>query len=64
MPIKKLDKDKEILDTVVPRLLAMSGNPGRYISIENGPTAVSKPKVSRSINLFFRGILVKIISKN
>jgi hypothetical protein len=56
MPIKKLDSDKEIFDTVVSRLFAMSGNPGKYISIEKGPTAVNSPKVSRRINLFFRGI--------
>jgi hypothetical protein len=58
--MKKLDSDKEICETVVEKVSAISGNPGRYISIENGPTAVNKPSVSRRINLPFRGILNKI----
>jgi len=31
---------------VVCRATAMAGNAGKYISIENGPTADSRPKTS------------------
>ena len=45
IPIKKLDNESVTCATVVCRPLAMSGNAGRYISIENGPIAVSKPNM-------------------
>ena len=49
--MKKLDKESEIVATVVSRSFAMSGNPGRYMSIENGPIAESNPKIKTSKNL-------------
>jgi hypothetical protein len=46
MPIKKLDSDSVTWLTVVCRFFAISGNAGKYISIEKGPMAVSKPSIS------------------
>src|ERR1043165_9679591 len=51
MPIKKLDRESEIVATVVFRSFAISGNPGRYMSMENGPIAESNPKIKTSKNL-------------
>lgn len=45
IPIKKLDKDKETCAVVVFNDLAIAGKPGRYISIEKGPNAVSAPNI-------------------
>lgn len=53
IPIKKLDSDKDTCATVVWRLAAILVNAGRYISIENGPIAVSIPRISINLNLFF-----------
>ncbi len=52
MPIKKLESERETLATVVERSAAMSGKPGRYISIEKGPIEVRNPRISISENLF------------
>jgi len=43
MPTKKLDSDNATIAAVVPRLAAISSNPGRYMSTENGPIAVNRP---------------------
>ena len=45
MPIKKLDNDNITCSTDVYKLTAIAGNAGRYMSIENGPIAVSKPSM-------------------
>src|ERR1700689_1532654 len=44
MPIKKLDSDKETCAIVVCRSKAIAGKAGRYMSIEKGPMAESKPR--------------------
>ena len=43
--MKKLVREKPIVVTSVPKSFAMAGNPGRYMSMENGPSAVSAPKI-------------------
>ena len=45
-PTKKLDSDSETCAVVVWNDLAIAGKPGRYISIENGPRAVSAPNIN------------------
>ena len=45
IPIKKEDKDNITDATVVFKPFAILGNAGRYISIDNGPIEVSKPKI-------------------
>lgn len=45
-PIKKLDSDSETWAVVVWSDLAIAGKPGKYISIENGPSAVSEPNIN------------------
>ena len=49
MPIKKLDNDNETCAVVVFNDFAIAGNPGKYISIENGPNAVSEPNIKTVI---------------
>src|SRR5437868_14609991 len=39
IPIKKLDNESETVATVVFKSFAIAGNPGRYMSMENGPIA-------------------------
>ena len=46
MPIKKDDNDSITEETDVCKPLAIAGNAGKYISIDNGPIAVSNPKIS------------------
>jgi hypothetical protein len=46
MPIKKVDNDKATFSVVVCSDLAISGKPGKYISIEKGASAVSDPSIS------------------
>jgi hypothetical protein len=50
IPIKKLESDSEILATVVFKSAAIEGKPGKYISIENGPIADKRPKITISLN--------------
>lgn len=57
MPMKKLDNERETFATVVCRSLAMTGNPGRYISIENGPIADSVPNIMIIKKYLFEVIL-------
>ena len=45
MPIKKPLSDKDTLEAEVARSFAMAGNPGKYMSIENGVKAVRLPKI-------------------
>jgi hypothetical protein len=45
IPIKKLDSESVTCATVVCRFFAISGNAGKYISMENGPIAVSIPSI-------------------
>ena len=45
IPIKKLDKDNETCAVVVFNDFAIAGKPGKYISIEKGPNAVSAPNI-------------------
>src|SRR5580693_706655 len=52
MPTKKLDSDNATIAAVVPRLAAISSNPGRYMSMEKGPIAVSSPKTSTYVKYF------------
>ena len=46
MPIKKLDKDNATVDSVLFKSFAMSTKPGKYMSIENGPSAANEPKIN------------------
>lgn len=51
------------LATVVFRSAAIPEKPGKYISIENGPSAVRKPKIKTSwkyFNLDLCVVLLKI----
>lgn len=41
--MKNPDNDKETRAIEVFKSLAIAGKPGKYISIENGPNAVSEP---------------------
>jgi hypothetical protein len=50
--MKKEDNESATLLTVVFMDLAMSGNPGRYMSIVKGTIAVSSPSNKIVINLF------------
>jgi hypothetical protein len=43
--MKKLDSDSVTCATVVCRFFAISGKAGKYISMEKGPMAVSKPRI-------------------
>jgi len=52
MPIKKEESDNITDATVVFKLLAMSGNAGKYISMDKGPIAVRKPRMRMRCNLF------------
>ena len=45
MPIKKLDSDRATFGTVLCNAAAIAGNAGRYISIEKGPIAESRPRM-------------------
>ena len=49
MPIKKLDSDSITRDTDVCSVFAISGNAGRYMSMEKGPIAVSRPRIKNEI---------------
>ena len=44
-PVKKLDKESETCAVVVWNDFAIAVKPGKYISIENGPSAVSEPSM-------------------
>ena len=46
IPTKKDDSDNATRVTVVPKEAAMSGKPGKYMSMENGTMAVRSPKSS------------------
>ena len=48
MPMKKLLSESDTLAAEVDRSLAMAGNPGRYMSIEKGVSAVRLPRISIS----------------
>lgn len=43
--MKKPLSDNETLETDVARSFAIAGNPGRYMSMENGLKAVKLPKI-------------------
>src|SRR5678815_4990015 len=58
IPIKKLDNESVTSATVVCKPLAMSGNAGRYMSIEKGPIAVSKPSIVMRWNLLVLRLLL------
>ena len=45
--------------TEVFKSFAIPENPGKYISIENGPRAVNEPKIRISLMYFFVVILKK-----
>ncbi|GEO11425.1 hypothetical protein SAE01_39210 [Segetibacter aerophilus] len=66
IPMKKLESDNEIFATVVCRSAAIEGNPGRYISIENGPIADKRPNIKISLNFslpFMQSYSFKIVPK-
>lgn len=52
IPIKKLDNESETLAVVVCRSSAIAVNPGKYISIENGPIADKVPRMRIVKNRF------------
>jgi hypothetical protein len=43
--MKKLDKEKPTFSIVVCRSSAITLNPGRYMSMDSGPIAVSMPNI-------------------
>ncbi len=45
IPMKKLDNDNVTCATVVCKPFAISGNAGKYISMEKGPIAERKPSM-------------------
>ena len=51
--MKKDDRDRATLLTVVFMAFAMSGKPGRYMSMVNGTIAVRSPKSNIVTNLLF-----------
>jgi hypothetical protein len=53
MPMKKLESESVILDTVVCKLVAMAGKAGRYISIDSGAMAVRSPIIRITLKLKF-----------
>ena len=57
MPIKKLDSDNATVDSELFKSLAISTKPGRYISIEKGPSAASEPKMRIRKKCCFLAIL-------
>ena len=42
--MKKLEREYDTASTVVFKLSAIAGNPGKYMSMENGPMADNKPR--------------------
>ena len=58
--MKKLARESEMVATSVFNPLAMSGNAGKYISIENGPMDVSKPRIKTRRNFLFLSIKAKL----
>ena len=58
IPIKKLESDKEIFATVVCKSAAIAGKPGKYMSIENGPMADSRPNINISLKCLLAFMLV------
>ena len=50
MPMKKLDRDRVTFAMVVDNDRAMSGKPGRYMSMEKGPMAESSPSIRMTKN--------------
>jgi hypothetical protein len=48
MPMKKLLSESETFAAEVDRSFAIAGNPGRYMSIEKGVSAVRLPRISIS----------------
>lgn len=54
--MKKLDNESMTLATVVFSPDAMAGKAGRYMSIEKGPIAVSKPRIKIRWDLL-RGVV-------
>lgn len=50
IPIKKLDRDSVTFAMVVDIDLAISGKPGRYMSMEKGPMAESSPRIRMTKN--------------
>lgn len=52
MPIKKLLNDKATLAVLVLRYLAITGKPGKYISMVKGPKVVNEPSVSIRVMYF------------
>jgi hypothetical protein len=53
IPIKKLDKEKPTFSIVVCRSSAITLKPGRYMSMESGPIAVSMPNIKMIRPLLF-----------
>ena len=53
IPIKKLDRERPTRGMVVCKSFAMPGNPGKYISMENGPIADSRPRIRIVKNFCF-----------
>jgi len=45
MPMKKLERDRVTCATLVCKPFAISGNAGKYMSMEKGPIAVSRPRM-------------------
>ena len=63
MPMKKLDRDNATLAVVVCIYSAITGKPGKYISMVKGPSAVNEPRIRiREIYFCLVMIIVKAIA--
>jgi hypothetical protein len=51
--MKKLESESTTFETDVFSPLAISGKAGRYMSMENGPIAVSRPSIRMIYDLLF-----------
>jgi hypothetical protein len=63
IPIKKLDNEKPTFSIVVCRSSAITLKPGRYMSMESGPIAVSIPNIKMIRPLLLVGCVVMKVQK-
>ena len=56
--MKNADSESATDDSFVFKSLAISTKPGKYMSIENGPSAAKEPKIRMRENLFCLAIMI------
>ena len=61
-PMKKLDKVSVTSAVLECRSFPMAANPGKYISIENGPKAAKLPKITISLKCVLFVMSIKPVS--